>query len=150
MILFVLAEKWLGLDGLGERELQALRVPAEKAILKALLLFEREVKKKLTGSRSGRVYTVGRRGRTHQASAPGEPPAVLTGALRQSITHDGPTWQGDEVSGEVGTQLPYAAILEFGGMTWNGGRILPRPYMAATFLEQQDAIETILQGATKT
>jgi phage gpG-like protein len=143
MIRFILAEKWSGLDDLAEKELKAARLPAEKVVLKCLLLFEREVKKKLIGPRTGRMYG------THQASAPGEPPALLDGDLRKSITHDGPTWSGDEISGEVGSSLEKAALLEFGGMTGRGHltRILPRPYMGATFLEQFDRMQAILAEA---
>jgi hypothetical protein len=39
----------------------------------------------MTGQKSGRVYKIGKN-RTHQASAPGQAPAVLTGTLRSSIT----------------------------------------------------------------
>ena len=146
MIRFITAGKWIGLDDLAENELKELRAPSERAILKVLLLFEREVKRKLTGSRSGRIYIKGRR--AHQASSPGEAPATDTGKLRQSITHDGPTWEEDEVSGEVGTSLVYAAILEYGGIA-NGARILPRPYMGSTFLEQQQAMQDILNETTQ-
>lgn len=38
-----------------------------------------------SGSRSGRVYFI--RGRSHQASAPGEPPASLTGRLENSFNY---------------------------------------------------------------
>jgi hypothetical protein len=38
-----------------------------------------------TGSRSGRVYFI--RGRSHQASAPGEPPASLSGRLENSFNY---------------------------------------------------------------
>ena len=39
----------------------------------------------MTGAKSGRIYKIGKN-RTHQASAPGQAPAVLTGQLRSSIT----------------------------------------------------------------
>lgn len=148
MLLFAVS-KWVGADTVGKEEFEALRPGAEKAVFAAALYYEGAVKKTLTGSRSGRIYRIGRRGKVHQASAPGEPPASLTGKLRQSITHSDPQWEGDNVWVEVGSSLAYAAILEYGGVTWNGGRILPRPYMESTFLREEQNIYKILEGATK-
>ena len=139
--------QWVGLDTIGAEEFAALRPPAEKAVLKAALHLERAIKKKLTGARTGRIYRS--RGRTHQASAPGEPPALVTGQLRNSITHTMPVWHGDNVSAEVGTSLDKAARLEFGGVDSRGVRILPRPYIGATMLEEQDTMETIMEESAK-
>lgn len=141
--------RWEGKDTVAEEEFAKLYPSAEKAVTAATLYFEGAVKRKLSGARTGRIYRIGRRGKVHQASAPGEAPASLTGKLRQSITHS-IQWMGDNVFGEVGTSVPYAAILEYGGVSWNGGRILPRPYMASTYLEEAEAIDAILEGATKT
>jgi len=141
------AGQWIGLSEVTKEELAALRQPAERSVLKAALYFEGAVKKKLTGPRTGRIYRIGKRGRTYQASAPGEPPAVKTGKLRQSIAHVGPTWDGDSVSAEVGSRLVYAARLEFGGTDSRGVRILPRPYLSATFLEEEANLTRILEEA---
>jgi hypothetical protein len=141
--------QWIGITNLGINELNKLRVPAENAILRAMLHLENAVKRKLSGARSGRLYRVSKTGRLHQASAPGEPPAVLFGKLRQSITHIGPTWEGFHVSGEVGTNLEYAARLEYGGVDSRGVQILPRPYLAPTVLEEEDRLEQILTTAVR-
>jgi phage gpG-like protein len=118
-------------------------------VLKATLRFESGVKRTLTGPRTGRIYTFGKR--QHQASAPGEAPALLTGQLRNSITHTMPHWDTDnQVRAEVGTALLKAAILEFGGVAGNGARILPRPYIEVTWVEMQDELESILEEAIKT
>lgn len=76
-----------------------------------------EIKLTLSQPGTGRVYG------NHQASAPGEPPAVDTGQLRNSITAD--TGQ-DEIGPyvDVGSSLEKAAYLEFGTST-----IDPRPFM---------------------
>jgi len=70
------------------------------------------------GPKTGRVYI--RRGRRHQASAPGEPPANETGRLRKSV--------GYQVRGThqlaVGEEAPYAAFLEHGTR-----RMAPRPHL---------------------
>lgn len=140
---------WIGLKGMGEREFQAMKGPSEKAVLKATLLYEREVKKKLTGPRTGIVYVID--GKSHQASAPGEPPALFEGDLRKSISHTPPQWSGNNVFGEVGSTAAKAALLEYGGVTGKGHhtRILPRPYFGPTLLEQEDKINAILAEATR-
>ena len=140
--------EWIGLKDIGLNELKATQPRAVRAVTKATLYYEAAVKKKLNAElpRTGRVYII--RGITHQASAPGEPPAPFSGDLRKSIGHEffedaGAVW------GEVGTTWPYAAILEFGGYTHNGARILPRPYFLATFLEEEQAISDILETAVE-
>lgn len=160
---------WTGLDGLGEEELEKLRASAELAIDRAGLHLESAIKRTLGpegGPRTGRIYVVpassakrarhpgGRAKRRtnpprHQASAPGEPPAVLFGRLRQSITHSKPTWDGWTVSTEVGTNVEYARRLEWGGIDRNGVRILPRPYIAPTVLREEEAIDRILEQAAR-
>ncbi len=159
---------WVGEIQIAEKEFQRLRPSAERAIIKAQLHFESAVKVKLqSGKRSGRIYNrPSGRGRnrnrgkplarsasgqfmargTYQASAPGEPPQGVSGDLRKSITHGPVVWEGDTASGPVGSSSPYARILEYGGMTGRGHltRILPRPYMAPTYLEEYDALSEIL------
>lgn len=85
--------EWEGLDGMGEEELRELRPRAERVMKRAALHFQNELKRTLTGRRSGRTYVISRTGKVHVASAPGEPPAVLFGALRNSIGHRGPVWR---------------------------------------------------------
>lgn len=142
------ATQWFGLDTLATEEFEALRAPTEQAIMKATLYYEGKVKKKLTGPRTGRIYIIG--GITHQASAPGEPPAAFSGNLRRSITHTDVMWDGDEASAEVGSSAIQARILEWGGVTSDGVRILPRPYFSATWLEEEAKIQAILDKAVST
>lgn len=159
--------KWEGLDGLGEEELNRLRAPAAKAVTKAGRHFANEVKKTLSGQRSGERYPIGVKGRTYQASAPGESPAVKFGKLKQSITQTDPEWDGWNVTVWVGTNLPYARRLEWGGVStvprdvkaqvapgvWRvikAGtviKILPRPYFEPTYLRESAAIDRILEEA---
>lgn len=87
------------------------------------------------GSRSGRVYV--HTGVPHQASAPGEPPANLSGALIASIRYTKVT--DDPRSGAlVGSDLSYAATLEQGG--WTEGDfgtvyVDARPFLLPSFEE---------------
>lgn len=149
------------LAGMGEAELRAMRPNAERAVRLGALYLERTAKGVLReGPRTGRIYP---RGSTyHQASAPGEPPAVDTGALRMSVTHTAPKWRGDTVSSEAGTHLEYGSILEFGGRTFRRDergrfvsasdegtgtkrRIAPRPWMRVAVEKSRAAIEKILE-----
>lgn len=149
--------KWLGLDKIAEEEMEAMRKPVEIALTRATLYYEGRVKLKLRNipPRTGRIYII--RGREHQASAPGEPPALLSGDLRKSITHTDVTWEGNEAHTEVGSGMPYARILEFGGeikrRTKKGKeyviRILPRPYFSATWIEEEAKIQAMLDRAVQ-
>lgn len=133
--------RWIGLLGIGLDELKKAQPSAIRAVTKATLHYENALKKKLTGPRSGIVYT------THQASAPGEPPALNTGSYRQSIGHE-IVEEKDSVFGQVGTNDVRGPILEFGGIAGNNARILPRPHFSATFLEEEQTMVTILDEAT--
>lgn len=172
MIGLKLLGPWKGIPELTAQELKRLKKPIERAITKAQLLFESEVKKTLTGKRTGRIYFRGRKaqrkqrrsGKTgrdaggrfirfgsYQASAPGEPPAFVQGNLRKSITHGPVMWDGDNASGVVGTNAVQAHIMEYGGVTGAGHhvRILARPYMAPTFLRVAPRLDQILAEATQ-
>lgn len=68
----------------------------------------------------------------HKASAPGDPPAVDTGNLRNSwqtgFSSPGPVIKdGNKYRLVVGSKAKYARRLEFGG-----GAIAPRPYVRPT------------------
>lgn len=92
-----------------------------KAARSAALLFERDVKLKITLSRpSGRVYR--RFGRLHIASAPGQPPAIDTGRLINSIS----SFRIATGHYRVGTAVNYAAALD-------NVRKKNRPFFAVTF-----------------
>lgn len=62
----------------------------------------------MTGQKSGRVYKIGKN-RTHQASAPGQAPAVMTTFLRSSIT----VGRVNDYEYIVSIAAPYGKILEF-------------------------------------
>jgi len=105
---------------------------------------------KLSGRRTGHIYPVpGTRTATYQASAPGEPPAVMLGNLRNFINVSAVEESGDELSVAVGPDIqrvPYAARLEFGGRDSRGGYIAPRPYLRPAFAEQEQNIENIIRS----
>jgi len=90
------------------------------AIMQAGLVLEREAKLMLT--KSGR-HPKG----TPTPSAPGSPPAIVTGSLRASVKTTEPQREGmGNYSVMVGPTVIYARVQELGG----GPRNLPaRPYM---------------------
>lgn len=129
---------------------------AKRAITKGALFFEREIKKELSKLGTGRARKIrGRRGTrragttetgkarfrtvsgSNRASAPGQPPAVDTGQLRASITHlvkkEFFAWVA-----QVGTNVEYAAALEFGTST-----MAARPFMLTTLARIRPQLITI-------
>lgn len=140
------AGQWKGVDGMGAEILMGMRPRAAAAVERAAMLFTSELQRTLTGKRSGRIYYIGKSRREHQASAPGEPPAVLTGRLRQSMAWTKPHWDGNTVTSEVGTNVVYAARLEYGGMDSHGRMIQKRPYFAPTILRIEGAIHAIFEA----
>jgi HK97 gp10 family phage protein len=109
------------------------------AVAKALHMIERRAKEKLAL-------------RTHQAgtptpSGPGQPPALITGNLRRSISVTGPQKIGpDTWKGEVGPTAIYGRIQELGGQTPRG--TLPaRPYMQPAYDELREEIVAMFRAA---
>ena len=96
----------------------ALQPRARAAAMKAALDTKRELTDRMSDAQSGRIYKRG--AKIHQASAPGEAPAIDTGALANSIqvTPYGRT------GAMIYTTMQYADVLEFGGV-----KVAPRPYM---------------------
>lgn len=79
--------------------------------------------------KSGRIY---RRpiGGFYRASAPGEPPAIRTGKLRDSISKPQVGRSGRSVVGRIVIAAPYAEGLERGR-----GLVAPRPFVAPAIEE---------------
>ena len=123
------AGDWQGLEGMGEEMLREMKPKAERLMWKAGTKFQAALKLKLSGRRSGIPYPASKRGPAHVASAPGEPPAVWHGALRDSMGFSRPKWVGWMVSMEVGSGLgvggdgkespAYARRLEYGGISFH-------------------------------
>jgi hypothetical protein len=88
----------------------------------------------------GRIYRTGRSGGTHQASAPGEPPAPWTGDLRNTTFFE-TGYEQQEFFTKVGSPMPYAARLEFGD-----SHIAKRPWLGVTLRNERKAIEKFLQS----
>lgn len=92
---------------------------AEKAVKATAIEVRGDIVKRIQqGPATGVVYQKSSPSRTHQASAPGEAPATDTGRLASSIVFE----MTGRLSATVGSDLVYAAALEFGTAT-----IDPRP-----------------------
>jgi HK97 gp10 family phage protein len=85
----------------------------------------------MSGGRSGRVYI--RRGVTHQASAPGEPPASDTGRLANSIRTE---YDATRLVGRVVVDAVHGPFLEYGTQT-----LAPRPFLRPALARQRGAIQ---------
>ena len=117
--------------------IDALDNIAGQRMAEACIHVQNKTKEKLSGKRTGRVYRVPGTKKTYTASAPGEPPAVMTGQLRTSIKY---RIVGDmKVTGEVGSKLKKAPMLEFGTK-----KMKPRPFLRPTFQEELPEIKNIL------
>jgi len=101
-------------------------------------------KQELSTPGTGIEYARG--AKTHIASAPGQPPAPDTGALRNSIQ-----MEYDEMRSvmRVGTNIVYAAPLEFGTKTAGRGHhtvIAPRPAARPALAKAQARMGTAFFG----
>lgn len=94
---------------------------------------EGDIKTSMAEPKSGHIYG------NHQASAPGESPAIDTGQLANSIQT-----VVEELSATVGTNTEYAPYLEFGTH-----RMAPRPFMGPAFERAKPEFEKGLKELVK-
>jgi len=132
--------------------LHDVHLKREAALAGIGLVLQTQIKNELSTPGRGRIRQrlarrvgkLGRRGartnisRAGRASAPGDPPAPDTGALRNSILY-----HADHGVHIVGTDQVQAAALEFG--TSKAGRghrtvILPRPYFRPALEKAREAM----------
>lgn len=101
----------------------------------------RAVRKIQRGPATGRTYgpITGKRSKPHQASAPGEPPMSDSGRLATSIR-----MVTDGLESEVGTDLKYGGMLEFGTRD-----IEPRPWLVPSLEEERRKSGLILAQAVR-
>ena len=129
----------------GHRRIDFNKRKLRKALREGAKLIRREGRK-LAGKKKGS----GRRYRVwgdipHQASAPGAPPAKLTGALQRSIFYR--TMDRDGLSMSVGPSVRrvfYARFLAFGTE-----KMEARPFMETALSRHEGAIRTMLRSALR-
>lgn len=97
----------------------------------------------LVGQRYGREYvlpgTLGKK--TWRASRPGEPPATRLGDLRRSYKVGKLEETAGRVSVKLGSNLPYAPLLEYGTR-----RMDERPHLFPAMVIAQPRFAQILRG----
>ena len=115
----------ISMDGLAGLQADLRRASAEArarvddAVVGTAMELRGDVVKRIQrGPATGTVYEKYDPRRTHQSSAPSEAPASDQGGLVRSVLFD----KVGQMSATVGSDLVYAAVLEFGS-----DRIDPRP-----------------------
>jgi HK97 gp10 family phage protein len=91
----------------------------------------------LSGAKSGRQYFIN--GARHTASAPGQPPANVTGALVKSIKVN-----KERNKSVIKIEKNYAVFLEFGT-----SKMRPRPFIIPAFMKTKQWIINKLKGISK-
>ncbi|MEV6833474.1 hypothetical protein AB0N17_02915 [Streptomyces sp. NPDC051133] len=122
----------------------ALNTATRKATATASHMLEREIKQQLATSSHQRG--------TPTPSSPGEPPSLVSGTLRRSITVDGPHPLGlGRFESQIGPTAVYGRIQELGGVTGRSdATVLPaRPYVQPAFekLARSGALAAAYQAA---
>ena len=79
---------------------------------------------------------------TPTPSSPGEPPAMISGALAASIVPGEPYGDGATWAIDIGPTIVYGRIQELGGICGKGYRtnLPPRPYLAPALAASADEI----------
>lgn len=121
-----------------------------RAMHKAALLVESDVKKNFTLQGQGRRYG------KHIASRPGEPPAIDTGILRASIMSEvkqhglsidgrvGPDVEHIAAKAPIGTNVEYGLYLELGT-----SKMEPRPFLRSALIRTSKKVVKIFREANK-
>ena len=111
----------------------------ERALKQSAILVEGDVKKSMRGT-----------GTPHTPSRPGEPPAVMTGKLRASITHEVRKGIGGDIEARIGIKggtkpdtKNYGFYLEFGYGTPK------RPYLRPALNKNLRTIANFITRAVK-
>lgn len=106
---------------------------------------------KVNGGTSLRALPIGpskKSVKIHVASAPGEPPAILTGRLMKSTAQRIGAEAGGDLRAEFGaSKVPYAHRLEKGGTDKRGVTIAPRPAWEPTMKASFPVLMEYFAGA---
>ena len=111
---------------------------------KASIFMLNKVDEKFTGSRIGKTYRVPDTSRYYTASKgdpANEPPAIRTGALRQSMRYVINRMNDEAIVSSIGSDLDYAPYLEYGTR-----RMDKRPYLWPAFEENREQLMRIIGG----
>ena len=116
---------WNAINAAVQENVADIHQKAFKCALRSAVKLRNAELHVLRGQRGGRTYKKPHTKSYWTASAPGEPPAVRFGTLRESwgigATSDG----SGNFTAKIYTDVKYAALLDSGTP---GGKIAPRPY----------------------
>lgn len=119
---------------------QEVRKAANEEVRKATFRVQTAAIKRIQqGSKTGETYEKYSPRRTHQASAPGQPPASDTGRLASSIEN-----RTDGLEGVVFTRVDYGRYLEFGTR-----KISARPWLLPSLEEDAPQFMRGLRGVLR-
>lgn len=111
-----------------------------QALHASALVVQNEARKLvLKGPKTGKIYPRGKR--THQASAPGEPPASDTGTLVRNILAE-MDWK--KLSARVIAKTKYSRFLEYGTR-----RMKARPFLSPALKNKTKQIVQIFQASLR-
>ena len=119
---------------------EAVHTQTSRAVAQACVLVENTAKKGMTDTVTdpNKAYSRWKGKKVHYASAEGEYPAVDTGTLRRSITHN-IELENTSTIGRVGSNLLYARFLETGT-----SRMMPRPWLYRSVEQNREKIRAVL------
>lgn len=87
---------------------------------------------------------------TPTPSAPGGPPALVSGTLRRSVRVVGPTSIGKGFTASVGPTAIYGRIQELGGIAGRGSRLPARPSLAVGLKDAGPGLHALFEKAWST
>lgn len=120
-----------------------LLTPIKTEVVKGALQIWNEAKDSMRGSRTGRIYVMHTPyERVHQASAPGEPPAIDTASLVGHIAYE---IDDDGLGASVGTNIIYGKWLEEGTKHMEA-----RPWLAPAYNKFINGILVRMFNAART
>lgn len=124
-----------------KRRAASIKTDLGKAINNSCQLVENTAKKGMQSTQidSSKVYHRG--SVSHSPSVEFDYPAIDTGRLVQSVTHDVEE-SGGEVVGRVGTNVVYGAMLEFGT-----SKMSPRPWLKPSLANNREKIHALILKA---
>ena len=135
-------------------KIKKLKSNTEDQIKIELYEIGKDLKKKalelIDEPKTGKIYTIEIGGQliVHQASAPGEAPAILTGRLRRSINYK---VIGSRMLEFASYDVLYARDLEYRDLINQTGQVLPRveprPFLSAAFKSESGKFPQRLKDA---
>ena len=113
-----------------------------RGLKRFIVIIQNDLRDKLSQEGTGRQYVINKSGTVHTASAPGEPPAVNTGLLRNSVA-TAPVVEKtsrDEIEMRLTDFAPYGATLERGT-----SKMAARPWVKPVLNDRKPELKSFLE-----